>query len=662
MNSLFDIQLTKEDNLLKKFEEIHDYIYANDGLSPQQTLEEVVKILFIKIYDENGNLNQFTISSDEWNELKAGKTVLPIADRIAMLFEQTKQAYQDIFDADDRIRISPMALGFTINKLQSISLLTSSQDAKGLAFQKFLSHHEKDGRGQFFTPEPVIDFCVAMMQPKPNEIIIDPACGSGGFLMSALKYLQQNTEGVLDTAVIVSKNLFGSDINKSIARIAKMKLLLEANGKTNILCTNSLEDLDALQLTLAHSEGFDLVLANPPFGAKITNPSVLSKFDLGYKWTNHQGEYHKTKAVYPNQNAEILFIERCLQLLKEGGRMAIVLPNGNFENPSLEYLRYYIKLKTKILAIVNLPQETFIPFGTGVKTSLLFLEKDTPNKIRQYPIFFGRVTKLGYQGNKNGTPQYQKDKYGQILKNNQGQPILDEDFSVLVDAYKAFQNGIKIDATNSFSINYNELNGRFDYDFYSPENRKMFTKLDTGKSVRLGDICDIVKVKSKKFKDPNLSVEYVELSDINTHAYEIINSTTYPIHELPSRASYDIQEGDIITAIAGNSVGTRKHATALVNKDFEGSICTNGFRVLRNVKIDPYYLLYFLKSDFFLKQMFMYRTGAAIPNVSDTDLANTLISLPNDKILEDISAKMRKSFDLRQESRHQIESISLEFA
>ena len=662
MNSLFDISLTKEDNLLKKFEEIHDYIYANDGLSPQQTLEEFVKILFIKIYDENENLNQFIISSEEWNALKLGKPTHSIAERISIIFEQTKQAYQDIFDADDRIRISPMALGFTINKLQGISLLSSSQDAKGLAFQKFLSHHEKDGRGQFFTPEPVIDFCVAMMQPNANETIIDPACGSGGFLMSALKYLVKNTEGVLDIPRIVSQNLFGSDINKSIARIAKMKLLLEANGKTNILCTNSLEDLDSLKLTLSHSEGFDLVLANPPFGAKITNTSMLSTFELGYKWTNHQGEYHKTKIVYPNQNAEILFIERCLQLLKEGGRMAIVLPNGNFENPSLEYLRYYIKLKAKILAIVNLPQETFIPFGTGVKTSLLFLEKDTPNKVRQYPIFFGRVTKLGYQGNKNGTPQYQKDKYGQIIKDNLGQPILDEDFTVIVDAYKAFQKGITIDKENSFSINYNELNGRFDYDFYSPENRKMFSKLDTGKSIRLGDICDIIKVKSKKLKDPNQTVEYVELSDINTHSYEIINSTTYQVHELPSRGSYEIEEGDIITAIAGNSVGTRKHATALVNKDFEGSICTNGFRVLRNFKIDTYYLLYFLKSDIFLKQMFMYRTGAAIPNVSDIDLANTLINLPSDKIIEEISAKMKKAFELRQESRNQIESISFELA
>ncbi|KAF0148653.1 MAG: Type I restriction enzyme EcoEI M protein [Ignavibacteria bacterium] len=661
MNSLFELELTKEDNLLKRFEEIHDCIYANDGLSPQQTLEEFVKILFIKIFDENKNLNQFTISIEEWNELKTGIVVNSIFERISNLFEKTKEAYQDIFDIDDRIKISNIALGFTINKLRGISLLNSSQDAKGLAFQKFLTHHEKDGRGQFFTPEPVIDFCVAMMQPKPNETIIDPACGSGGFLMSALKYLQNNNEK-LNTNKVVAKNLFGLDINKSIARIAKMKLLLEANGNINILCTNSLEDLDSIKLSLANTEGFDLVLANPPFGAKITNTSTLSKYDLGYKWSNHNKEFYKTKSVYPNQNAEILFIERCLQLLKDGGRMAIVLPNGNFENPSLEYLRYYIKSKAKILAIVKLPQETFIPFGTGVKTSLLFLEKETPNKIKQYPIFFGRVKKLGYQGNKNGTPLYLKDKYGQIIKDKSGQPIIDEDFSVIANAYKEFQNGNKVESDNSFSINYDELNGRFDFDFYSPENRKMFSKLDNGKTVRLGDVCEIIKVKSRKLKDSNLTVEYVELSDINTQSYEIINSTTYLVHELPSRASYEIQEGDVITAIAGNSVGTRKHATALVTKEFEGSICTNGFRVLRNFKIDRNYLLFFLKSEVFLKQMFMYRTGAAIPNVSDIDLANTLINLPDEKTIKVISNKMGKAFQLRQESRNQIESINYDLA
>lgn len=660
MDLLFDFKLSKEENLLKRFEEIHDYIYANDGLSPQQTLEEFVKILFIKIFDENEKLKQFSVSSDEWNDIKSGKNVSSFSNRITALFDKTQKEYQDIFDTDDRIKLSQNALGFTVNKLQGISLLGSSQDAKGLAFQKFLSHHEKDGRGQFFTPEPVIDFCVAFMQPKPNETIIDPACGSGGFLMSALKYLQNNNTE-LDTSKIVSKNLYGSDINKSIARIAKMKLLLEANGKTNILCTNSLEDLDSLKLTLSHSKGFDLVLANPPFGAKITNSSTLSKFDLGHKWTKHQDDYHKTKTVYANQNADILFIERCLQLLKECGRMAIVLPNGNFENPSLEYLRYYIKQKAKVLAIVNLPQETFIPYGTGVKTSLLFLEKYSKNEECQYPIFFGRVTKLGYQGNKNGTPLYQKDKYGQIIKDKNGQPVLDEDFTTIIEAYKAFQKGKNVENNNTFSIQFNELNGRFDFDFYSPENRKMFSNLNNTKTVRLGDICEIVKVKSRKLKDPNLTVEYVELSDINTHSYEIINSTTHQVHELPSRASYEIENGDIITAIAGNSVGTRKHATALVTDDFAGSICTNGFRVLRNFKIDSYYLLYYLKSEMFLKQMFMYRTGAAIPNVSDIDLANIIIHLPEQKIITEICNKMKKAFELRQSSKQEIESIKLEY-
>lgn len=659
MDTLFDIQLSKEDNLLKRFEEIHDFIYANDGLSPQQTLEEFVKILFIKIFDENEKLKQFSVSSNEWNDIKLGKNVSSFSERISALFDKTQKEYQDIFDTDDRIKLSLNALSFTVNKLQGISLLGSSQDAKGLAFQKFLSHHEKDGQGQFFTPEPVIDFCVGMMQPKPDDTIIDPACGSGGFLMSALKYLKANHQN-LNTAKIVSQNIFGLDINRSIARIAKMKLLLEANGKTNILCTNSLEDIDSIKLLIGKKNGFDLILTNPPFGAKITQSSILSKFDLGYKWTSHENEFFKTRTLYANQNAEILFIERCLQLLKEGGRMAIVLPNGNFENPSLDYLRYYIKQKAKVIAIVNLPQETFIPYGTGVKTSLLFLEKDSKNEEKQYPIFFGRVTKLGYQGNKNGTPLYQKDKYGQTIKDKNGQPIIDENFTSIIEDYKVFQEGNRVENENSFSIQFNELNGRFDFNFYSPENRKLFSNLNKTKAVRLGDICEIVKVKSRKLKDPNLSVEYVELSDINTHSYEIINSTTYQVHELPSRASYEIQQGDIITAIAGNSVGTRKHATAFVTEDFAGCICTNGFRVMRNFKIDNYYLLYYLKSEMFLRQMFMYRTGAAIPNVSDIDLANIVIHLPDKKIIAEISDKMKKAFDLRQESKQQIESINLE--
>ncbi len=659
-----NFEFSKEDNLLKRFEEIHNHIYANDGLSTQQTLEEIIKILFIKIFDENNNKNLFKISSEELSQLKQSGSAVNFVKRISYLLEETKKEYKDIFEADEKIRLSNVALGFIVNKLQTISLSDSSSDAKGLAFQKFLAHQEKEGRGQFFTPEPVIDFCVEIIQPRLNERIIDPACGSGGFLISSLKYIIKNNPKV-KTEDIIANNLFGLDINKSIGRIAKMKLLLEANCQTNIFCANSLEDIDEIRLMILGAQriklndGFDIVLTNPPFGTvgKITNTKILSHYDLGHKWTGLNNQYCKTRTVSHGLAAEILFIERCLQLLKEGGRLGIVLPNGHFENPSLEYLRFYIKQKAKIIAIVNLPQETFIPYGTGVKTSLLFLEKETINKKSQYQIFFGKIKKLGFQGNKNGTPIYKKDKYGITIKNKNGTLVLDEDFSLLVEQYVAFQRNETIKSDNAFSINYNEINGRFDYDFYSPENRKMISGLENKNAKRICDVAEIVKSKSKKLNKSDKTVGYVELSDINTHSFEIINVTSYLVHELPSRASYELKTGDIITAVAGNSVGTQKHATALVTSEFEGCICTNGFRILRNFKIDPFYLLYYLKSELFLKQMYMYRTGAAIPNISDYDLSNILINIPDEKTIKQISQKVKKAFELRQESKELFESI-----
>ena len=660
---LFDLELKAEDNLLKRFEEIHDYIYANDGLSPQQTLNEFLKILFIKIYDENNNLRLFRISSEEYQNLNRDKLSSSILERMSMLFDKTKTEYPDMFDSDDKIKLTNLSLGFVVNKLQNISLTDSSNDAKGLAFQKFLSHKEKDGKGQFFTPEPVIDFCVEIINPKYGENIIDPCCGSGGFIFSAFRHIMKNNSDKKKEDLI-SKHIFGMDINKDITKIARMKFLLESNVKSNIVCHNSLDDLDTVKLLLSErnynvKEGFDVLLTNPPFGAagKITDNLILTKYDFGYKWTKTPYGYVKTRTLTNGQPAEILFVERCLQLLKEGGRMAIVLPNGHFENPSLEYLRDYIRHKAKILGIVNLPQETFIPYGTGVKTSLLFLEKETLKQSQQYPIFFGKVNKLGYAGNKNGTPLYKKDKYGQIICVG-GNPVLDEDFSQIASDYRQFQQTGEIYTPNSFSISSKDLNGRFDYDFYSPENQDVLSKLSKN-SVKLGDIVEIVKIKSPKLKDKNSIVEYVELSDVNANSFEIINSTQYVVHELPSRASYELKSNDIVTAIAGNSVGTKKHATALVNPEYDGAICTNGFRVLRNPKINRFYLLYYLHSEMFLKQMMMYRTGAAIPNVSDADLMNILIYIPDSETIENIAQKMEKSFSLRTESTKLINNIVL---
>ncbi|GAB5410886.1 MAG: hypothetical protein BalsKO_32510 [Balneolaceae bacterium] len=662
-----DFGLTKTDRLLRKFEDIHNFIYANDGLSTQQTLEEFIKILFIKVVDEKKKEKQFYIDNEEYEKVKSSKLSGKLLERINILFLNTTQEYSDLFDKGDKIKLSPLSLANTIYKLQDYSLTSSSNDVKGLAFQKFLSHQEKDSRGQFFTPEPIIDFCVKIIQPGPNETIIDPACGSGGFLNSSFNYIINNYDNV-NIEKVVSMNLYGFDINKSIARIAKMKLLLEANVETNIKCINSLIDYDELVFNAnlkKASRGFDIVLTNPPFGTagKISDKKILSSYDLGYKWKKISDyEFVKTNLLHAGQAAEILFIERCIDLLKEGGRMGIVLPNGHFENPSLEYLRYYIKQRTKILGIVNLPQETFIPYGTGVKTSLLFVQKETPNIYREYPLFFSRIRKIGYQGNKNGSPMYKKDDFGNILRDENKNPIVDEDYSIIIEEYKKFNKDCNIETENSYSINYNELHGRFDYDYYSPQNRKLIEIIKKNNAVRLGDVVQIVKTKSNKLTNKNLVVEYVELSDVNSHSLEIINSTEMPVYELPSRASFEIKKGDIITAIAGNSIGSRKHATALVGSDYDGAICANGFRVLRNCKINSYYLLYYIRSEYFLNQISMLRTGAAIPNISDIDFKNLLISIPNKTVMSAISEKVKRSFELREKSKIELNSIEYEMA
>ena len=645
------------DNPLKRFEDIHNYLYANDGLSEQQVLEEIVKILFAKYYDEQNTKRVFYVAENESSNSSI------FLKRLNTLFEDTKKKYKTYFDNTDSFKLSNQSLFFVVSKLQKINFSESTKDANGLAFQKFLGRHAKGGRGQFFTPDPVIDFCVEIIHPKPHEKIIDPACGTGGFLLSSLNYIKK-TYKEEDTTNYVKNNIFGIEINKRVSQIAKIKFLLETNFDPNIICKNSLENLSGLKFLNFHEtdneSSYDIVLTNPPFGTqgKITQRGILEGYDLGYKWDKYKDDYSKSHKLLKGQVPDVLFIEQCLNLLKPGGRLGIVLPNGHFENASMEYLRKYIKDKAYVVGVVLLPQETFIPYGTGVKVSLLFLQKKNGEAINNGQVFFSQIRKLGYIGNKNGASVYKRNKTGGTIVKN-GQKIIDEDFTESIHDYKNFLQTFFIDSDRSFSVASNQLNSRFDYDYYLPKNRTLIANLKKLNAVKLGDIVNIVKTKSPLLRK-SIVVEYVELSDIYTKSYEIINSTTLSTTELPSRASYEIKSGDIITAVAGNSIGTRKHATAYVTQEFNKAICTNGFRVLRKFKINHYYLLYYLQSDLFLKQVFMLRTGAAIPALSDKDFANILVYLPSQKEMDEIILSIKKSFKLRNDANNEILKIKAE--
>lgn len=661
------IRLEKSDRLLRVFEDIHNYVYANDGLSSQQAFDEMLKVLFIKIFNENySKENLFVINSHELSEIEEGKKPKHFFDRIEKLQNEAFAFFSDLFEKGETIKLKSNTLAYIIEKLQFVDLSKSSRDVKGLAFQKFLYTKTRGERGQFFTPEQIVNLCVKIINPQKGQKILDPACGSAGFLSQA----STNISGTVD-----SKDIFGIEINKVAARTAKIRMLLEGNNDCTIATTDSLSGWENINLELNAAgknkdvdyEGFfDVILTNPPFGTqgKIADKSVLKTFTLGHKWNEFDDILVQNKELQNGQVPDILFIERCLDFLKDGGKLAMVLPNGDLENSSLNYVRKYIDSNAKILAVINLPSETFIPFGTGVKASIIFLQKLSAEKLsaekkKNYKIFFGRVTKLGYQGNKNGSRTYKKDDYGNIIYKNQ-QPIVDEDISMIVDSYEAMIAGRLTENSSAFSITYSHLGSRYDFDYYKPEYRKLEKMLVDAGAQKLGELIILKKNKSTKLKDPEKSVQYVELSDINPDYSEISNSAEMLVHELPSRATFQIEAGDIITAVAGNSIGSRKHASAMVSENYSGCICTNGFRVFKTKNgVNPYYLLYYLKSELFLKQVFKYRTGAAIPAISDGDFLNILVYLPDQEIQREIAQKVKQGFELRAQSKQILDNLTL---
>lgn len=668
--------ILKTDRILRVFEDIHNNIYANEGYSSEQAFSEILKILFIKVYDEKHHSEPcLYIEPDEYEKSLEGKAPKAFLERVANLHRKTLLYFSDVSQKEEKINLKPPSLAYAVSTLQHINLSDSPGDITGLAFQKFVYSKQRSHRGQFFTPEPIVKLCVEMLNPKLDETILDPTCGTGGFLSEALRYVKKkylNESSDADINKYVSNNLFGIEINPMIAKIAKMRLLLEGDGRCNITCCDALADWELIDREISKASNntnnyenyFDIILTNPPFGSqgKIKDKSVLSKFDLGYRWIRHNDDFMPTKELQNAQVPDILFIERCLSFLKENGRLAIVLPNGDLENLSLEYVRSYIKTKAEIIAVVKLPIDTFIPFGTGVRASVIFLRKDTKIKnSNSNKVFFAKIDRIGYSANKNGTVLYKKDNSGQLITDEDGNYIVDEDVSRNIKAFNTFKSEGKLkNDDNCFIVQSDQINKRFDLDYYLPSSKKLEKELLLSGAKKLKDVLEIERKKSPKLRQKDLEVEYIEIADINGDYSEISRSSTMSVHELPSRASYEIEVDDIITAVAGNSIGTKKHMSALVVKEFKGAICTNGFRVLKaGPEIDNYYLLSFLRSELFLNQVLRYRTGAAIPAISDNDLRNILIPIPPMEIQQEISKKMAQSFKLRESSKRLMQDINI---
>ena len=643
---------------------LHNYIYANEGFSSYEAFSEILKLMFVKMEDERQNgdptNHRFYIDEKEFTSAMKdtkGTESNRFAERINSLFEKAKSDYPAVFRNSDALHLRLSSLAFAVSKFQELDLAHSPSDVKGAAFQKIVGAEHRGERGQFITPYPIVRLMVNFLEPKREEVILDPACGTGSFLIEAIRYMNQASVKA-GSNYTRADNVYGIEINQAVARVAMMQMILFEGNPEQIVCADALQD-EWRGMRGAVSKA-DVILTNPPFGSqgRVSSQGLLSAYDIGHKWDKNNGSWELTSRLLPAQIPDILFIERCLQLLRVGGRMGIVLPNGDLENSSLGYVRQYIKDHAEILAVVSLPQETFIPYGTGVKASVLFLQKRQKKTTRRIEkVFFGIIKNIGYEGGKHSAPKYQTDASGNILKDEQGQLLLHEDITDMIDAHQAFLRKENIAPSESvFTCRTDEIQDRLDPNYYLPEYAELIISLSKKGAVPLKSIVKIVTGKSKSLRNSGQQIRYVELSDVDPRYPAIVNATEMAVFEAPSRASYTIHEGDIITAVSGNSTGTIAHATAYVTKEHDGCICSNGFRVLKATHLDPLYLLCYMKTKEFLTQVYRFRTGAAIPAINDTDLANVLVLLPPQEVQDKIASAVKRSFELRKKALEIIQS------
>ena len=648
-------ELQPASNLSAIFDECHNYIYANEGLLKDKIFYEMVKLLVIKLYDEQHSAHgalEFGITASEYKTILANKSSA-FEKRINQLFVSIKNRYRGLF-TDDALKLKPLTLAFVVGRLQFVSLGRTPGDVKGEAFQAFVYRHQRGDRGEFFTPHPIVRLAVEMIAPQTNERIIDTACGSGGFLIQTLNHIQHNHPGV-DKSDYVQNHIAGIEFNPDVALSAMVRLAFEGGTGAEIICANAL--LEDAKLDGA----FDVVLTNPPFGSKgkVEDQKILKSYVLARRWNRtRDDEWEATRNVLTGQSPDILFVEKCLRLLRPGGRMAIVLPDGILQNISNSHIRFWMRAQAQVLGIVSIPQEAFVPYGTGIKTSLLVLQKFPARNQRA--CFMARMQKMGYDV--KGQPIYQRDEFGRLQKTSAGFPIVDDDVEKIATRFAEFQRDAFASNTEDiFIVPDSSLNSRLDAEHYRPDDQTLIEHLQSIGAKPLDEIADILTETDDFRLASDSEIRYIAISDVDARTMQVVSQQIMQAHEAPSRATYRVCVGDIITATSGASTGTARQATALITEDEAGAICSNGFAVLRNIHgIAPLFLLAYMRTEFYLRQVRRLMTGHAIPAISTDDLSRVLVPIPDPSEQTRIANAIAEIQALRKHARQASEQVVME--
>ncbi len=388
-----DLITISREELIKKLESCHDTVWQGGKLAPTTAFDEVSKLLFCKLKDEKDNVKKGSVYKFQ---IGTHETHQEVYKRIDAIYQKAKQQDAEVFKGN--LNLEADIVYKVVEHIQGICFTKTDLDTKGIAFEKFMEDFFKGKMGQFFTPRNIVQFVIKMMDIKTEDFVLDPACGSGGFLLNALDTIRKDAEAEIDDPVeahstwhnFAANNLYGIEINDQIARVCKMNMIIHDDGHTNVISRSSLDDFNDIKTQHKgfKKDHFDVIITNPPFGAVIKKngkeDKYLDKFKLG-----------KNKS---SQKTEILFIERCIDFLKpETGRMGIVLPDGILTNSSLQYVRDFIMERCEILAVISLPQFAFSHYGAGVKSSLVFLRRKGKDEVLEdYSIFMAMADRIGY--------------------------------------------------------------------------------------------------------------------------------------------------------------------------------------------------------------------------------------------------------------------------
>ncbi|MDE6521367.1 MAG: N-6 DNA methylase [Muribaculaceae bacterium] len=454
---LMQTKAFSREDFSKLLRKCHNIIRNNDKLSPEAAFDEISKLLFIKIRFERDNSGVQIFSAEEFKKAKNSYNKYKPSEGeefYQFLFSQTKKDFKKdyLFDDNAKIEIRENSFEQIVKELQIYNLSTTSDDVKGIAFEKFLGHTFRGELGQFFTPRTIVDFMVNILDPQEGEYICDPCCGSGGFLIRAFEYVRDKIERDIEQQKANLKSvllegydskkkkdqeavdkqiekafsrlneelninndkgrlrtlsfdcIYGTDANPRMARTAKMNMIMHGDGHGGVHHHDGLLNVNGI-----FENRFDVILTNPPFGARvdkdmrISNADRFTDDDLIAGYMQRYGQQYRVALQQVNDNigkplldlyktsafsalTETLFLERCLNLLKPGGRMGIVLPEGVLNNSDLQRFREYVEGKAKILLIVSIPSEVFKASGATIKPSLMFFKKFTLDEEESYRI------------------------------------------------------------------------------------------------------------------------------------------------------------------------------------------------------------------------------------------------------------------------------------